>query len=265
MGLIAVVAVVVVALVVMVILVQRATRERSSTAGAGDVFSLWESILQTFGARIELPYRKVDALLTPAERSFYEVLRQVADTQDLHVFPKVRLSDVVFVPRRTDNWQSHQNRIQQKHLDFVLCDRRDVSPVLAVELDDSSHRRSDRQERDDLVDEILGAACLPILRVAVRQAYSWSELGEKINNCLGVGRNDGSGDEPAEAIVDDRVEDAIPVVVGASAMGGAAVAAVQTQLCPRCGSDLVERSSRQTGKKFWGCRSYPSCRYTRAW
>jgi restriction system protein len=37
-------------------------------------------------------------------------------------------------------------------------------------------------------------------------------------------------------------------------------------VCPRCGSEMVIRQARQganTGKSFWGCPKYPSCRGTR--
>jgi restriction system protein len=36
--------------------------------------------------------------------------------------------------------------------------------------------------------------------------------------------------------------------------------------CPRCGSSLVRRKARrgkQAGQAFWGCSSFPRCRYTR--
>jgi len=35
-------------------------------------------------------------------------------------------------------------------------------------------------------------------------------------------------------------------------------------VCPRCGADMVQRSSRQTKDHFWGCAKYPACRGTRA-
>jgi predicted RNA-binding Zn-ribbon protein involved in translation (DUF1610 family) len=37
------------------------------------------------------------------------------------------------------------------------------------------------------------------------------------------------------------------------------------QVCPRCGNILVQRVSKRgitKGNKFYGCRSYPKCRYT---
>lgn len=32
--------------------------------------------------------------------------------------------------------------------------------------------------------------------------------------------------------------------------------------CPRCHSELVERKNKTTGESFYGCKSYPKCKYT---
>ena len=34
-------------------------------------------------------------------------------------------------------------------------------------------------------------------------------------------------------------------------------------VCPRCGSDLVERTVKETGSKFLGCSSYPKCKFSK--
>ena len=36
-----------------------------------------------------------------------------------------------------------------------------------------------------------------------------------------------------------------------------------TVTCPWCGKPLVLRTARQTGRQFYGCSSYPSCKYTK--
>jgi hypothetical protein len=131
----------------------------------------------------KLPYRKKDYLLTAAERSFYEVLRSIAGDQ-LEVFAKVRLLDLFYLPKGTENRQSHSNRVISKHVDFLLCDRQNVSPLLVIELDDSSHERDDRTERDAFVDEALSAAGLPILHVAAKRSYAPQELAEMIQQKL---------------------------------------------------------------------------------
>jgi very-short-patch-repair endonuclease len=130
-----------------------------------------------------LPYRKKDCLLTPAERSFFGVLGQAIDN-DLYIFAKVRLSDLLWLPKGTEKRQAHLNRIQSKHIDFVLCDRTTTEPRLLIELDDSSHRRTDRQSRDAFVDQAAGQAGLPILRVPAKRSYGVGELRQHISSLL---------------------------------------------------------------------------------
>jgi hypothetical protein len=134
-------------------------------------------------SRPALPYRKTDHLLTPAERSFYEVLRRIIG-DDLRLFVKVRLADLVWLPHDIENRQAHVNRVAAKHIDFVLCDPRTLAPVLAVELDDSSHAARQRQERDALVNEVLRTVGLPLLRVPVKRSYVPSELADDIRSAV---------------------------------------------------------------------------------
>jgi very-short-patch-repair endonuclease len=126
-----------------------------------------------------LPYRKRWYLLSQAERPFYEVLRTVVG-KDMYVFTKVRLLDLLWLPENTRRRLTYIRRVMSKHVDFVLCDRQTVSPVLVVELDDSSHEILDRQERDAFVNKVLRTAGLPILRVRAMRSYVPNELAEMI-------------------------------------------------------------------------------------
>jgi len=49
------------------------------------------------------------------------------------------------------------------------------------------------------------------------------------------------------------------VVAPASAMS----VHVASPDCPRCGQAMVERNSRKTKQKFWGCSAFPACRSVR--
>ncbi len=130
-----------------------------------------------------LPYRKSEHLLTPAERSFFGVLGQAID-DDLYIFAKVRMLDLFWLPKGTKERQAHLNRIQSKHIDFVLCDKATTEPRLLIELDDSSHRRAYRQDRDSFVDRAVEQAGLPILRVTPRRSYVVAELRQLIASKL---------------------------------------------------------------------------------
>jgi hypothetical protein len=123
----------------------------------------------------EFPFLRKKYFFSAAERSFYEVLRRVVGEQ-VDLFAKVRLADVVYVARATGSWQTHFNRIQSKHIDFLLCDRQRIAPLLAIELDDSSHDAEARQSRDQVVDAVCEAAGLPIIRIAAQRAYTPESL-----------------------------------------------------------------------------------------
>jgi len=141
----------------------------------------------------DLPYRTAGPLLTPAERSFYGVLCQAVETR-YTVFAKVRLGDVLAVPHGTRKFWTHRNRIDRKHVDFLLCAPHDLTPLLAVELDDASHDRADRRDRDAFVDKALTAADLPILRVPAQRGYAPGELRGLIEDRL-TGRTTPRGDD----------------------------------------------------------------------
>ena len=92
-------------------------------------------------------------LLTQNEWHEHQKLRKFATEKGLIVCPKVRLLDII-EPRRGDNYMSLLGKIQSKHVDFVICDQgMHIKGIL--ELDDNSHNRKDRQERDAFVDQIL--------------------------------------------------------------------------------------------------------------
>ncbi len=128
-----------------------------------------------------LPYVKQDALFTEAERSFLGVLESALGT-DLRVFGKVRLADVIKVKPGLPNGPQQQafNRIKAKHLDFVVCRPDDLAVEFVVELDDASHNRQDRKDRDAFLDEALAAAGVPIFRFTAKRAYAVGEVREAL-------------------------------------------------------------------------------------
>jgi hypothetical protein len=118
--------------------------------------------------------------LTATERDFYEVLIEAVEELDFHLIAKVRLADLI-VPNpelAPDDRLRAFNRVRSKHVDFVVC--RDMEPLLVIELDDPSHNRPDRIERDEFVDEALAQCDLPILHVPTAPKYGAAELKKAI-------------------------------------------------------------------------------------
>ena len=122
----------------------------------------------------------VDSLLTPAELRFYQTLKMAVEDAML-ICCKVRLADLLNVTSSDPaERQKLFRRIAAKHVDFVLTDSSDLEPFAVIELDDSSHDRSDRRERDLFVDRLFATVRFPIIRVKAAGRYNVRELKEKI-------------------------------------------------------------------------------------
>ena len=191
-------------------------------------------------AEEELPYRLRDDFLSPAELSYYRVLTSVIGPRAT-VCAKVRLSDVLFVARPHEN-RAYFNRIAQRHIDFLLCESSTMRPVLAIELDDSTHDRPDRIESDAFLDEALQAAGLPILRVVPKPAYTHDEVVAALIPLL-------PSDSPTEGVPKSSQSPSPADGVAPN--------------CPKCGIPMVIRTATrgaQKGRQFYGCPNYPECR-----
>lgn len=132
------------------------------------------------------PYQAIPHLFTPAERSFLGVLDQVIDSE-FRVFGKVRAADVLSVTRGMgrSRWRQAFNRIQSKHFDYVICRASDLSILLLIELDDKSHKRAQRVDRDHFLEKAAEAAGVPLLRIPCQRSYSTQEVHSLVAKHLG--------------------------------------------------------------------------------
>ncbi|WP_366924344.1 DUF2726 domain-containing protein [Metallumcola ferriviriculae] len=136
---------------------------------------------------VTYPYRKKKYLLSIAEKSFFQVLSTWNVKHNYYIFPKIRIADLLYIQKNTDNRQTYINKIQSKHIDFVLCDRDTISPIAAIELDDSSHQRADRIKRDEFLDKAFSDAGLPLIRVPAKRSYSLNDLSAELDPVLSPG------------------------------------------------------------------------------
>jgi predicted RNA-binding Zn-ribbon protein involved in translation (DUF1610 family)/very-short-patch-repair endonuclease len=160
---------------------------------------------------------------------------------------KVGLGDIFRVNLEDKSkFRIYTNRIDRKHVDFLLCDPKTMRPLVGIELDDRSHQREDRQVRDAFVDKVFAASRLPLLHIPVKRAYIVAEIEAQIAPFLG--KQTLSTPAPAR--------DPEPRAQVASAVS-------ESPRCPKCGSDMILRTAKSganAGNKFWGCSKYPNCR-----
>ncbi len=126
------------------------------------------------------PYKRRNYLLTNAEKSFYHALQNCLNDSYV-VFPKVRLADIFFVSGK-ENHRSHLNRIIQKHIDFLICDKQNFTPLAAIELDDSSH--FGKGDIDNFKNSVFLSAGLPLYRIKASYNYNPAQIKETLKATL---------------------------------------------------------------------------------
>ena len=129
-------------------------------------------------------YTRQAALLSEPERAYFGVLEPIARELDLVVSCKTRLADLVLVATDANNRIALTNRISNQVVDFVLCDRTTMAPLVAIEIDDAWRRTAAQRRGDDIREECLAAAELPLLRVRGQRQYAASELRRAIDAAL---------------------------------------------------------------------------------
>ena len=131
---------------------------------------------------IDYPYYKKKYLLSKAERSFYGVLSQSVNNDTL-IFAKVRIADVVGIKKGTNrkNFYRAFNRITNKHFDFVLADKKNLSIKAVIELDDNSHNSQKSINKDKFINICCEKAGLQIFRFRASNNYSITQIKEIIS------------------------------------------------------------------------------------
>jgi len=107
----------------------------------------------------EWPFR-VKKPLTKVEQVLY--FRLIEALPDLIVLAQVPLAGFLRV-RKGQTWHEWHNRISQKSVDYLICER-DFRVVMAVELDDASHDSPTRAHADATKSRALTAAGVTLIR-----------------------------------------------------------------------------------------------------
>lgn len=112
-------------------------------------------------------YIKKQHLLRKDEAEFLRILEQIIDNR-YYIFPQVHISSIVEHKINGQNWKGALSHIDRKSVDYLVCDKQYLSPILGIELDGSSHSEEDRISRDTVVERVFKDINLPLLRIDVR-------------------------------------------------------------------------------------------------
>ncbi len=130
-------------------------------------------------AEFEYAYTRKQFIMTKAENEFYGVLQQAVGTNYL-IIPQAHLDLFLDHHVKGQSWKGALSKIQRKSVDFLICSRGYYSPLVAIELDGTSHTEDERMARDDFVDGICKNAGMPIVHILSNGRYESNELVQKL-------------------------------------------------------------------------------------
>lgn len=121
-------------------------------------------------------FYKKESLLTKNELVFYSQLKQITDKLELTVFCQVAMYEIV----NCKNFKDF-NRIKSKSIDFVITDK-NCKIKFCIELDDYSHNRENRKQRDKIVEAIFEHTNIKLVRIKSQNNYNIENLNEIVKN-----------------------------------------------------------------------------------
>lgn len=126
------------------------------------------------------PYVARSGLLSDAELRFAAALEKaIAQVwpDRARILVQVPLACLIQVRPGLNNSEQTRwrNKIDRKTIDFVIVDPA-LRPIVAVELDDSSHAAERRKQRDGFVEQAMAGAGVRLKRVEGRERYDVAAL-----------------------------------------------------------------------------------------
>lgn len=110
-------------------------------------------------------------LLTFNELQFYRKLKNYITENNLYyeIFPQVDLERMIKV---IDNNVADRNKIKSRSIDFTIVSKQDCKIVCCIELDDYSHQRKDRIQRDIFINGLFKKVNIKLFRITIKNNYS---------------------------------------------------------------------------------------------
>jgi hypothetical protein len=130
----------------------------------------------------KFPYYKNRYFISNAERKVFLLLQEIVG-EKYYIFPQVSIISLLKVDKNEKDFWIYFNKIRQKSVDFVLADKGSFDPVLAIELNDFTHDRYDRRERDEFVTKAFSDAGMKFV-VLEGKSYTEAELAQVLNPFL---------------------------------------------------------------------------------
>lgn len=127
--------------------------------------------------QLEFLYEPKKRLITKNEQGFFDALREIVP-QGYHVFPQINLAAFL---EKVDNSAYHNELF--RNVDFLITDG-EFAPKIVVEINDNTHHKWERRQRDEKVSAICADAGIPLVTFWTNYGVNRPYIEKRIREAL---------------------------------------------------------------------------------
>ena len=124
-------------------------------------------------------------VMTSRENDCFKILNEIFSSK-WFVVPQVHLSALLDYRVKGQNWNAAFRHINGKSVDFVLIGKESYKVICVIELDDSTHSKPDRIERDVEIERMFKEARIPLARINKFESMTKPEIAKVITDAINV-------------------------------------------------------------------------------
>lgn len=122
-------------------------------------------------------------VMTSRENECFKIINEIFSSK-WFVVPQVHLSALLDYRVKGQNWNAAFRHINGKSVDFVLIGKESYKVICAIELDDSTHSKPDRIERDVEIERMFKEAGIPLARISKFESMTKPEIAKVVTDAI---------------------------------------------------------------------------------
>lgn len=122
-------------------------------------------------------------IMTSRENECFKILNEIFSSK-WFVVPQVHLSALLDYRVKGQNWNAAFCHINGKSVDFVLIGKESYKVICVIELDDSTHSKPDRIERDAEIERMFKEARIPLARISKFESMTKPEIAKVVTDAI---------------------------------------------------------------------------------
>lgn len=127
----------------------------------------------------EYKYKSNGKLLTQSELVFFQSLLPIIPP-NMYLLSKVKLQDFIKPAGNGKSTYGAKQKINRKHVDFLLIEKSTSRILGVIELDGDSHQAANQKEKDSFLEKTLQQAEIPLKRIKVQKEYDQDTLRDEV-------------------------------------------------------------------------------------